>query len=89
MINQRPVPVLLVNMLRERFPRLLQADLDGEDVYLLMGDKKGRPHHAIRFVADDNFMTAVRVAESVLDNLAMLWGDGFKMTLHPPAQHER
>jgi hypothetical protein len=89
MINQRPVPDPIVNMLRERLPKLLYAVLEGEnDVYLLMANKKGLLDHAVHYVAGPSFMTAVRVCESGLDNLAMLWGDGFEMTLHPPAQPE-
>jgi hypothetical protein len=66
------------------------TDIDGKDVYLLMGDKRGQPHHAVHYIADANFLTAIRVAESGLDNLAMLCGDGgFKMNLLVPAQHER
>jgi hypothetical protein len=89
MTNQRSIPEPLVNMLREQFPRLLDAVLeDKNDVYLLMADKKGRPHHAVHYVAGPSFMTAVRVCESGLDNLAVLWEGGFEMTLHPPAQYE-
>jgi hypothetical protein len=55
-----------------------------------MANKKGRPHHAVRYVASPSFMTAVRVADSGLDNLEMLCGQtGFEVTLLAPAQPER
>jgi hypothetical protein len=80
----KPLPEVILHMLREQFPRLLTADIDGKDVYLLMGDKRGRPKHAIHYIADHNFAIAVRVAESGPDNLAMLCGDGFQMKLLAP-----
>jgi hypothetical protein len=71
--------------LKQQFPRLLAGDIDGDDVFLLMADKKGRPHHAVYYIASPNFKTAVRVADSGLDNLLMLCGqDGFKLQLLPP-----
>jgi hypothetical protein len=90
MTKQRQIPEPLVIMLRERFPKLLDAFLEGEnDVYLLMADKRGRPHHAVHYIASPAFMTAVRVCDSGLDNLATLVeGGGFEMTLLAPEQQE-
>jgi hypothetical protein len=85
----RPIPEPIVNALRQHFPRLLLGDIEGDDVYLLMTDKRGRPHHAVRYIAGPSFMTAVRVCESGLDNLLMLCGEtGFRLELLTPAQHE-
>jgi len=87
----RPVPPPLVNALRRQFPKLLDAFLEGENnVHLLMADKRGRPHHVERYIADPAFLTAVRVADSGLDNLRMLvQGGGFQMTLEASRQGGR
>lgn len=85
----RPVPEPIIHALRRHFPRLLLGDIEGDDVYLLMADKRGRPHHAVRYIAVPSFMTAVRVCESGLDNLLMLCGEtGFGLELRAPAQNE-
>jgi hypothetical protein len=42
---KRDIPEPIMNALREHFPKLLQGEIDGDDVYLLMADDKGRPHH--------------------------------------------
>ena len=76
-------------MLRKQFPRLLAGNIEGDDVYLLMMDDKGQPHEAVRYVASPEFMTAVRVCDSGLDNLDMLCGEkGFKFTLLAPRDDE-
>jgi len=86
MNKQRRVPEPLENMLRERFPKLIAAFIEGEnDVYLLMADKRGQPHHAVHYVAAPSFMTAVRVYDGGADNLEMLCeGTGFQMMLLAP-----
>jgi hypothetical protein len=82
---QRHIPAPLMNVLREQFPQLIHGVLEGEDVFLVMADKKGRPREAVHYRASAEFMTAVRVAESGVDNLLMLIGrSGFKMTLLAP-----
>lgn len=86
----RPIPEVLMDALRKQFPRLLMGDIDGDDVYLLMAKKNGQPQrHCLRYLADDNFKTAVRVADSGLDNLLLLCGkDGFKLQLLAPDDEE-
>jgi hypothetical protein len=81
----KPLPEVLVRVLQEQFPQLLAADLDGKDVVLLMPDEKGELV-AFHYIATDDFLMAVRVAESSLDNLATLCcGEGdFDMRLLPP-----
>ena len=88
--GQRLVPAPILNMLRKKFPRLIGAVIEnGDDVYLLIADKKGRLRESVHYVADDDFLTAVRVAESGLDNLLMLIGpNGLRVTLHPPQDEE-
>jgi len=88
--GQRLVPAPIVNMLRNRFPRIIGAVIEGDDdVYLLMPDRKGRELEALRYRASAEFMTAVRVADSGLDNLLMLVrSNGFSMTLLPPSEDE-
>jgi hypothetical protein len=89
-ISRRPVPDPIMIALRRNFPRLVHAEIEGEnDIYLLIADKRGRPHHAVHYVASPSFMTAVRVAESGLNNLLMLVEKGdFKIELLAPAQDQ-
>lgn len=86
MTEERSIPEPIMLVLRERFPRLLQGEIEGEDVYLLMSDSKGQPHHAVRYIASPEFLTAVRVADSGLANLEMLASGDFTMTLLAPNQ---
>jgi hypothetical protein len=73
-----------MDALKEAFPRLLAGDIDGDDVYLLMADESGRPGDAVHYIASPDFQTAVRVADSGLENLLMLCGeDGFRLRLLP------
>jgi hypothetical protein len=86
----RAIPEPLILALREQFPRLIQGEIEGDDVYLLMADDKGRPAEAVHYVAGAEFMTAVRVCDSGLGNLKMLCGEaGFPMSLHPPERGRR
>jgi len=78
--GQRLIPAPIVNMLRSRFPRIIGGVIEG-DVYLLMD----RPREAIRYRASAEFMTAVPVAESGIDNFMTLCGPkGFQMELLVP-----
>jgi hypothetical protein len=70
------IPEPLVIALQDQFPGLLAVDLEGTDVFLLMGDEKGEPSHAVRYQASEEFLLAVRVGRSGLDNLLMLVGEG-------------
>lgn len=84
--GQRLIPAPLVSILRKRFPRLVGGVIENDDVYLCVPDRRGRPE-AWRYRASPEFMTAVRVAESGLDNLLTLIGpDGFKLTLEVPEE---
>jgi fructose 1,6-bisphosphatase len=84
-MTNRPIPELLTIVLKEQFSGLFAGDIDGDDVYLLMADRKGRPHHAVHYIASPDFQTAVRVADSGLDNLLMLVGkDGLNFQLLVP-----
>jgi len=92
-IKARRVPEPFVIMMREKFPKLLDAVLEGEnDVYLLMGpptNKRGRPHHAVHYIASPGFLTAVPVADSGPDNLLMLIEGSFQMELWASRQGGR
>jgi hypothetical protein len=87
----RPIPDPIMLMLKQRFPGLLMGDIDGDDVYLLMAKKNGQPQrHCVRYLASPNFKTAVRVADSGLDNLLMLCGkDGFRLDLLVPEEEQQ
>jgi hypothetical protein len=84
----RSIPEPIILALREQFfPKLLAGEMEGDDVYLLMADKKGRPDHAVHYIASDDFKTAVRVADSGAGNLLMLCErGGFRVTLVPPPE---
>jgi hypothetical protein len=85
MTKPQRIPEPNVNALRRQFPRLLLGEIEGDDIYLVMADDRGRPHEAVHYVATPNFMTAVRVCNSGGDNFEMLCGEiGFEMTLLAP-----
>jgi hypothetical protein len=87
-MKQRSIPIPIMNVLRRHFPRLMHGVIEGDNVYLVMTNKVGQHHEAIHYRASPEFMTAVRVAESGVDNLKMLFGEaGFQMgLLVPPPQ---
>jgi hypothetical protein len=86
MPNTRSIPSPIMVALKKQFPRLLAGDIEGEDVYLLMADDKGEPFEGVRYIASPEFLTAVRVYDSGIDNFLMLVGKpgGFKMPLLAP-----
>jgi hypothetical protein len=86
----REIPAPIMNMLRQRFPRLLHGLIadNGDDVYLILPDRRGQPE-AVRYRAGDDFKTAVRVADSGLGNLRTLCTGGFPMTLLPIPPEDR
>ena len=52
-----------------------------------MADAKGRSHHAVHYVASPDFMKAVRVCDSGIENFDRLCGEeGFELTLRPAAE---
>jgi hypothetical protein len=46
-MRKRAIPKPIINALREEFRSVLDGETEGEDVYLLMADAKGRSHHAV------------------------------------------
>src|SRR5262249_9011551 len=73
--GQPLVPAPIMSMLRRQFPRLVHGVIEGDDVFLAMTDRKGRLE-AVRYRASAEFLTAVRVADSGLDNHLTLCGKG-------------
>jgi len=62
---------------------------EGEDIYLLMADAKGRSRHAVHYVASHDFMKAMRVCDTGIENFDRLWGEkGFELTLLSPSQRK-
>ena len=85
MSKPRTIPEPIINALRRQFPRLLTGEIEGDDVYLLMVDAKGTPRQAIHYIAGADFMTAMRVCDSGIDNFVTLCGEeGFHLTLLSP-----
>jgi hypothetical protein len=71
------------------FVACFDGEIEGEDVYLLMADAKGRSHHAVHYVASPDFMKAVRVCDSGIENFDRLCGEeGFELTLLSPSQRK-
>jgi hypothetical protein len=84
--GQRLIPAPIMCAMQDQFPQLIHGMIEGEDVFLLFAD---RPDAVIRYRASAEFMTAVRVAESGVENFWTLVGPGgFKMMLLAPEDHE-
>jgi hypothetical protein len=86
--GQRLIPALIMGILQERFPRLIHGVIEnGDEVYLVMTGRRGRPPIAVRYLASPEFLTACRVADSDPsgNNLKTLCGtSGFHLMLYAP-----
>jgi hypothetical protein len=88
-MRKRPIPKPIINAWREEFRSVLDGEIEGEDVYLLMADPKGRSHHVVHYVASPDFMKAVRACDSGIENFDRLCGEeGFELTLLSPSQRK-
>jgi hypothetical protein len=82
--GQRLIPAPIVCALQDQLPQLIFGMIEGEDVFLLFAD---RPNEVVRYRASAEFMTAVRVAESGVENFRTLIGpNGFKINLLVPEE---
>ena len=89
-MTERPIPTPILAMLKDQFPMLVAGNIDdNKNVYLLMQD-----NIAWHYIAGDDFMQAVRVAESGSKNLLFYIGnDKLDLTLlpssNPPSKRRR
>ena len=81
-MKSRPIPEILIELLRKQFPGVRMGDIEDDDVYLLMPDG-----YAYHYLAGEDFKTAIRVADSGIENLrTLVQGHGFKLTLLAPEE---
>jgi hypothetical protein len=74
----------IMDTIRQQHPKAIGGGIDGEEIFILMSNKKrGKPDHWDRWIADQNFMTLLRVYDSG-NQEAFDMLDGFKVALLAP-----
>jgi len=87
--EMRAIPEPIMNALWRQHPDAVQGYIEGDNVYLIMADAKGRPDEVVRYIASPDFMRAVRVYDSGIENFRRLCGEeGVSLTLLAPDQAE-
>jgi len=79
----RVIPDPILNAIQRKNPEVLDGFIDGDDVYLIIDTK------AVRYIADPDFKTAMRVWDSGIKNWNTLCDGGFDITLRAPSRRHQ